>query len=1015
MDEDDEDMVGWEDDDQEFDGEGIAWEDGGGDRDGDGGEGIDESVEFEVDNDADEEPEERRWLGDDGEIVVELPRGQDEDVGDGGDEDDSGGDGESGASGRGKGKEKAKARRFTAEEIRLALGVHKVHLACLVARCAMVSRWAGDPIVQAAMVSCLPSHLLSKVRLCVPLSLSPSSVFFGNQHLIATKYFALAKQSMLIGQQQREMQGLASAANENSGEEQEVNRELTLVDLVVWFRGFLTVLDDGAVGGSGGKGGGGEGSWGSRPARLLRVIEQRAGCAQEAVQLFVSLCRGLGLRARYVACLDPVPPFPSVAGPPPPPFRSSKRTKNNTVDLTGAEDQQHHRPKRRRGMGESECFRATGLERTTASSQAWAEVLCRDGDELYVVAKEEGASRSGQPPPAATSRHLLKRQRIFSSPSPPLLSESCQPANRARAEVSGKPLSARSCSSSSNRDGDEDTHGTAVKHSGGTSSMSSRRRSRSRTARKQPQVEEDHRQQSKTPAGGPGTGRPEVGVAAAAPAPAESLLRPPARAGSKRKAAAAKVTKQSTTNGGRPQKGPNKEAAAAAADADADAAETKGEKEGSKGACDGGRTSAADPVDDRTGAGADVAGAAAANGVGGGSSSADSRRDGGSESGGAGGDVAKAVSSPPAGVVVRERWVHVDPVEGAVDQADKVQDLRFRKRLMPYVVAEDENQLIVDVTRRYSSEWARTLRARGRLMASSDGWWNRALRLWGAAAADGRRSNGRKGQKNGTGTAASPLLVEGEGDDSAVDDPRDSEERELQEKVNSEPVPSTIAALKNHHVYVLGKELLKFEGLRPGARAAGLVKGSKVYLKTDVAKLRGASRWKMDGLQVRESEVGKPAKVATKNGKKEGEGTSKLYGEWQTESWVPEAAANGKVPKNEYGNVEFFDCSPAFLPPGTEHVQGDQVGRVAARLGVDYAPALTGFETKQGRQVPVLDGIIVCKEHSQMLREAHVAWQQTILEKKVKARGQRVLRRWSTLFRGVLVGAQLLDEYGGHD
>lgn len=49
-----------EDDDQEFDGEGIAWEDGGGDRDGDGGEGIDESVEFEVDNDADEEPEERR-------------------------------------------------------------------------------------------------------------------------------------------------------------------------------------------------------------------------------------------------------------------------------------------------------------------------------------------------------------------------------------------------------------------------------------------------------------------------------------------------------------------------------------------------------------------------------------------------------------------------------------------------------------------------------------------------------------------------------------------------------------------------------------------------------------------------------------------------------------------------------------------------------------------------------------------------------------------------------------------
>lgn len=45
------------------------------------------------------------------------------------------------------------------EETKQALSVHKAHLACLVARCAMVSRWAGDPTVQAAMVSCLPSHL----------------------------------------------------------------------------------------------------------------------------------------------------------------------------------------------------------------------------------------------------------------------------------------------------------------------------------------------------------------------------------------------------------------------------------------------------------------------------------------------------------------------------------------------------------------------------------------------------------------------------------------------------------------------------------------------------------------------------------------------------------------------------------------------------------------------------------------------------------------------------------------
>lgn len=65
-----------------------------------------------------------------------------------------------------------------------------------------------------------------------------------------------------------------------------------------------------------------------------------------------------------------------------------------------------------------------------------------------------------------------------------------------------------------------------------------------------------------------------------------------------------------------------------------------------------------------------------------------------------------------------------------------------------------------------------------------------------------------------------------------------------------QPVPGTIAALKNHHVYVLGKSLLKFEGLRPGVKAAGLVKGCKVYFKSDIAKLRGASHWKRDGLKV---------------------------------------------------------------------------------------------------------------------------------------------------------------------
>lgn len=48
--------------------------------------------------------------------------------------------------------------------------------------------------------------------------------------------------------------------------------------------------------------------------------------------------------------------------------------------------------------------------------------------------------------------------------------------------------------------------------------------------------------------------------------------------------------------------------------------------------------------------------------------------------------------------------------------------------------------------------------------------------------------------------------------------------------------------------------------------------------------------------------------------------TVKLYGYWQTDPWVPPAAVDGKVPKNERGNVEVPPFAKA-LPAGvTRHI-----------------------------------------------------------------------------------------------
>jgi xeroderma pigmentosum group C-complementing protein len=44
-----------------------------------------------------------------------------------------------------------------------------------------------------------------------------------------------------------------------------------------------------------------------------------------------------------------------------------------------------------------------------------------------------------------------------------------------------------------------------------------------------------------------------------------------------------------------------------------------------------------------------------------------------------------------------------------------------------------------------------------------------------------------------------------------------------------------------------------------------------------------------------------------------------VFGFWQVEDYVPPPAENGKVPRNEYGNVELY--KRCMLPKGTVHLQ----------------------------------------------------------------------------------------------
>ena len=138
----------------------------------------------------------------------------------------------------------------------------------------------------------------------------------------------------------------------------------------------------------------------------------------------------------------------------------------------------------------------------------------------------------------------------------------------------------------------------------------------------------------------------------------------------------------------------------------------------------------------------------------------------------------------------------------------------------------------------------------------------------------------------------------------------------------------------------------------------------------------------------------------------------RLYGEWQTEAWEPPAVGpDGKVPKSEFGNVELW--TERHLPRGAVHLREPDAAAAARELKVDFAPALVGFERRDGHQVPKLDGVVVAADKAELVREAAIALAQQRAEKQAQKREARVLARWAALFKGVLVRDRLQGKYKG--
>ncbi|KAM0887916.1 hypothetical protein ACQ4PT_028684 [Festuca glaucescens] len=266
------------------------------------------------------------------------------------------------------------------------------------------------------------------------------------------------------------------------------------------------------------------------------------------------------------------------------------------------------------------------------------------------------------------------------------------------------------------------------------------------------------------------------------------------------------------------------------------------------------------------------------------------------------------------GQTVTGRWVHVDVVNDITDGERQVEAASaVCRKPLRYVVAFAGSGA-KDVTRRYCLQWHRIVQGR-----VNPEWWDNVM---------------------------APL------EQLELAATNDSEEMELQTKALTEPLPTNQQAYKDHHLYALEKWLHKNQVLHPKGPVLGFCKGHPVYPRSCVQTLQSRHGWLPEGLQVRENES--PAKVVTRpkrtfnsqsnesNSNDDGvQPTMELYGKWQLEPLQLPRAVNGIVPK------------------------------VAKRLGIDYAPAMVGFDYRNGQCVPLFDGIVVRDEFKNAILEAY--------------------------------------------
>uniref|UniRef100_A0A8C5Q6F4 XPC complex subunit, DNA damage recognition and repair factor n=1 Tax=Leptobrachium leishanense TaxID=445787 RepID=A0A8C5Q6F4_9ANUR len=329
------------------------------------------------------------------------------------------------------------------------------------------------------------------------------------------------------------------------------------------------------------------------------------------------------------------------------------------------------------------------------------------------------------------------------------------------------------------------------------------------------------------------------------------------------------------------------------------------------------------------------------------------------------------------------RWVTVDCVHKTVGHPQ----LCYKNATKPltYVIAIDNVGCVKDVTRRYDAQWMTNTRKR----RVDEDWWEETLK---------------------------PYKIRSK-------EQEEKEDAEFEAKMLEQPLPTSITEYKNHPLYVLKRHLLKYEAIYPETAAIlGFCRGEAVYARSCVHTLHSRDTWLKEARVARLGEVpykmvkgqsNRARKARLADPEKKDSPDLALYGLWQTEDYQPPVAVDGKVPRNEFGNVYLF--KPSMLPIGCSHLRVPNLHRVARKLDIDCVPAITGFDFHCGFSHPVTDGYIVCEENADVLLAAWDNDQAEMERKQKEKRERRALGNWKLLIKGLLIRERLKARYGKKD